>query len=142
MSILDVLSLDYHETMMAAAGHQAEENLAQTVKERSGAYIADRRRLDSDRGQRRLLHDRRRAALDIAREVCGSAAATIAIGTCAAFGGIPAAAPEPDRCLSVADAVPGVKNLINLSACPANVENLTALLVYYLTFKRWPPLDH
>ena len=42
----------------------------------------------------------------------------------------------------MADAVPGVRNLINLSACPANVENLTALLVYYLTFKRWPPLDH
>ena len=80
--------------------------------------------------------------VDIAREVCGSAAATIAIGTCAAFGGIPAAAPNPTGALGVADAVPGVKNLINLSACPANVENLTALLVYYLTFKRWPPLDH
>ena len=54
--------------------------------------------------------------------------ATIAIGTCAAFGGLPAAAPEPDRrAVGVADAVPGVKNLINLSACPANVENLTAL---------------
>jgi len=34
-----------------------------------------------------------------------------------------------------------VKNLINLSACPANVENLTALIVYFLTFKHWPPLD-
>ena len=65
-----------------------------------------------------------RAALDIAREVCGSAAATIAIGTCAAFGGLPAAAPNPTGALSVADAVPGVKNLINLPACPANVENL------------------
>ena len=42
----------------------------------------------------------------------------------------------------MADAIPGVRNLVNLSACPANVENLTALLVYYLTFKRWPPLDH
>ncbi len=42
----------------------------------------------------------------------------------------------------MSDAVPGVKNLINLSACPANVENLTALIVYYLTFKKWPPVDH
>ncbi|HEX4913175.1 MAG TPA: twin-arginine translocation signal domain-containing protein, partial [Vicinamibacterales bacterium] len=38
--ILDVLSLDYHETVMAAAGHQAEENLARTVKERAGGFIA------------------------------------------------------------------------------------------------------
>ena len=78
---------------------------------------------------------------DIAREVCGGAAATIAVGTCASFGGIPAAGPNPTGALSVADAVPGVKNLINMSACPANAENITALIVYYLTLKRWPPLD-
>ena len=65
----------------------------------------------------------------------------IAVGTCAAFGGMPAAAPNPTRALGVADAVPGIKNLVNLPACPVNVENLTALLVYYLTFQRWPPLD-
>src|SRR5512138_1223197 len=38
--VLDTLSVDYHETIMAAAGHQAEENLAKTVKERAGNYIA------------------------------------------------------------------------------------------------------
>ena len=140
--ILDVLSLDYHETVMAAAGHQAEENLARTVKERAGAYIAVVEGSIPTGANGGYCTIGGRAATDIAREVCGSAAATIAIGTCAAFGGIPAAAPNPTGALSVGDAVPGVKNLINLSACPANVENLTALLVYYLTFKRWPPLDH
>jgi hydrogenase small subunit len=73
--------------------------------------------------------------------VCGKASATIAIGTCAAFGGLPAASPNPTGALGVADAVPGLKNLINLPACPANVENLTALVVYYLTFKTLPPVD-
>ena len=140
--ILDVLSLDYHETVMAAAGHQAEENLARTVKERAGAYIAIVEGSIPTGANGGYCTIGGRAATDIAREVCGSAAATIAIGTCASFGGIPAAAPNPTGALSVGDAVPGVKNLINLSACPANVENLTALLVYYLTFKRWPPLDH
>src|SRR4030095_15934712 len=81
------------------------------------------------------------SALDIVRELCGNAAATIAMGTCATFGGLPAAAPNPTGALGVADAVPGGKNLINLSACPANVETPTALVVYFLTFKRWPPLD-
>ncbi len=37
--------------------------------------------------------------------------------------------------------MPHIKNLVNLPACPANVENLTALLVYFLTYHRWPPLD-
>jgi hydrogenase small subunit len=140
--ILDIMSVDYHETIMAAAGHQAEENLAATVKQRAGSYIAVVEGSIPTGANGGYCTIGGRAAVDIAREVCGGAAATIAIGTCAAFGGIPAASPNPTGALGVADAVPGVRNLINLSACPANVENLTALLVYYLTFKRWPPLDH
>jgi hydrogenase small subunit len=140
--VLDVLSLDYHETIMAAAGHQAEANLARTVKDHPGAYIAVVEGSIPTGANGAYCTIGGRSAVDIAREVCGNAAATIAIGTCAAFGGIPAASPNPTSALGVEDAVPGVQNLINLSACPANVENLTALLVHYLTFKTWPPLDH
>jgi len=139
--ILDTLSVDYHETIMAAAGHQAEEALAKTLRERAGKYIAvvEGSIPTGENGAYCTVGGK--SALQIAREVCGGAAATIAIGTCAAFGGIPAASPNPTGALGVADAVPGVKNLINLSACPANVENLTALIVYYLTFGNWPPVD-
>ncbi len=138
--ILDSISLNYHETLMAAAGHQAESVLAQTIKNNKGKYIVlvEGSIPAAENGYCTIGG---RAALDIAREVCGGAAATIAVGTCAAFGGIPAAAPNPTAALSVADAVPGVKNLINMSACPANAENITALIVYYMTLKRWPPLD-
>jgi hydrogenase small subunit len=140
--ILDSISLNYHETLMAAAGHQAESALAQTIKNSKGKYIAlveGSIPADSNSGYCTIGG---RSALDIAREVCGGAAATIAVGTCAAFGGIPAASPNPTGALSVADAVPGLKTLINVSACPANAENITALIVYYMTLKRWPPLDH
>ncbi|HUL79109.1 MAG TPA: hydrogenase small subunit, partial [Vicinamibacteria bacterium] len=139
--VLDTLSVDYHETIMAAAGHQAEEALTKTVKERSGAYIAVVEGSIPTGAKGAYCTIGGRSALQIAREVCGGAMATIAMGTCATFGGLPAAAPNPTGALGVGDAVPGVKNLINLSACPANVENLTALIVYFLTFKRWPPLD-
>ena len=140
--ILDVLSVDYHETIMAAAGHQAEENRDRTVKERAGTYLAVVEGSIPTGANGAYCTIGGRSALDIAREVCGSAMATIAIGTCAAYGGIPAAKPNPTGALGVADAVPGVRNLINLPACPANAENLTALLVHYLTFKSWPALDH
>lgn len=82
-----------------------------------------------------------KSTLSIAREVCGGAAATIAMGSCATYGGLPAAAPNPTGALGVADAVRGVKNLTNLSACPANAANMVALISYYLTFKHWPPVD-
>jgi hydrogenase small subunit len=139
--ILDTLSVDYHETIMAAAGHQAEENLAKAITGKRGQYITVVEGSIPTGEDGAYCTIGGKAALQIAREVCGGSAATIAIGTCACFGGIPAAAPNPTGALGVADAVPGVKNLINLSACPANVANLTALIVYYLTFKYWPPLD-
>ena len=139
--VLDTISLNYHETLMAAAGSQAESVLEQTVKDNRGKYIALVEGSIPTGAGGAYCTIGGRSALDMAREVCGGAAATIAVGTCAAFGGIPAAAPNPTGALSVADAVPGVQNLINLSACPANAENITALVVYYLTLKRWPPLD-
>jgi hydrogenase small subunit len=139
--ILDSISLNYHETLMAAAGHQAEGALADTVKNNGGKYIALVEGSIPTGADGAFCTIGGRSALQIAREVCGGAAATIAVGTCAAFGGIPAARPNPTGALSVADAVPGLKNLINMSACPANAENITALVVYYMTLKRWPPLD-
>lgn len=139
--ILDAISLNYHETLMAAAGSQAESALEETVRNNKGKYIALVEGSIPSGADGAYCTISGRSALDIAREVCGGAAATIAVGTCAAFGGIPAARPNPTGALSVADAVPGVKNLINMSACPANAENITALIVYYMTLKHWPPLD-
>ena len=139
--ILDSISLNYHETLMAAAGRQAEDALTRTVHDNAGKYIALVEGSIPSGADGAYCTIGGKAGLDIAREICGGAAATIAIGTCASFGGLPAARPNPTGALSVADAVPGVKNLINMSACPANAENITALIVYYLTLKRWPPLD-
>jgi hydrogenase small subunit len=139
--VLDMLSVDYHETIMAAAGHRAEQALERAVQQKRGEYIAVVEGSIPTGANGAYCTIGGRAALQIAQEVCGDAAATIAIGTCAAFGGLPGAAPNPTGALSVADAVPGLKNLINLSACPANAENLAAVIVYYLTFNRWPPLD-
>jgi hydrogenase small subunit len=139
--VLDVLSVDYHETIMAAAGHRAHQAMDQTVEKARGKYIVvvEGSIPTGEGGAYCTIGGR--SALDIAREVCGNAAATIAVGTCAAFGGLPAAAPNPTGALSVGDAVPGAPNLINLPACPANAENLAALIVYYLTFHHFPPLD-
>jgi hydrogenase small subunit len=139
--VLDTLSVDYHETIMAAAGKQAEENLQKAVHDHKGNYIAVVEGSIPTGLDGAYCTIGGRSALQISREVCGDALATIAIGTCAAFGGLPAASPNPTGAVGVADAVPGIQNLINLPACPANVENLTALVVYYLTFKKLPPLD-
>ncbi len=137
--VLDVLSLDYHETVMAAAGHQAEEALKLATAE-PGSYLAvvEGSIPTKDGGVYCTVGGR--TALEIAREVCGKALATITCGTCSAFGGIPAAAPNPTGAVGVAEAVPGA-TILNLPGCPMNVTNLTATVVHYLTFGQLPATD-
>lgn len=139
--VLDILSVNYHETIMAPAGTAAEKSLADTVQQFPGQYIAVVEGAIPDGANGAYACIGGRTALDIAREVCGQALATIAIGACAWDGGIPAAAPNPTGAMGVAAAVPGLKNLINLPGCPANVVNLTATIVHYLTFKQLPAVD-
>jgi hydrogenase small subunit len=138
--ILDVLSVDYHETVMAAAGFQAEEALAKVVREQKGKYIAivEGSIPMKDGGVYCCVAGR--TALDIAREVCGNALATVAVGTCASYGGLPAARPNPTGAVGVREAVPGA-TVINLPGCPLNADNLTATVVHYLVFNKLPATD-
>ena len=138
--VLDVLSLDYSETIMAAAGTQAEKSLADVVKNQKGKYFA------AVEGSIPLGENGAyccvagRSSVDIVREVCGSALATFAMGTCATYGGIPKAHPNPTGAVGVRDVVPRA-TIINLAGCPVNAENITAAIVYYLTFGSLPPVD-
>ena len=138
--VLDVLSVDYHETIMGPAGKQAEKSLYDVVRNQKGKYIAvvEGSIPLKDGGVYCCVGGK--SAVDIAKEVCGNALATIAVGTCAAYGGLPAASPNPTGAVSIKDAVPGLKP-VNLPGCPVNVENITATIVHYLTFGALPALD-
>ncbi|TAL16942.1 twin-arginine translocation signal domain-containing protein [bacterium] len=138
--ILDYLSLDYHETIMAAAGHQADELLYQTVNNYKGKYIAIVEGAIPTAKNGIYCMVGGRTAMAVAQEVCGNAAAIICVGTCSSFGGIQAAAPNPTGAKAVMDIISGVP-IVNLPGCPVNVVNLTATVVHYLTFGSLPALD-
>jgi len=138
--ILDILSVDYHETLMVAAGHQAEEVLDKSIAANKGKYIAVVEGSISMKDGGVYGCAGGRTNLERARQVCGNAAVTIAVGSCASYGGIPAAAPNPTGAVGVSVAVPGA-NVINLPGCPVNTDNLTALVVHYLVFGKVPALD-
>lgn len=138
--VLDLLSWEYHETIMAGAGKQAEAVLERVVKQDAGKYIAivEGSIPTADDGVYCTIGGR--TALDIAKEVCTNAAATIAVGACAWDGGLVRANPNPTGALGLHEAVPGIK-VVNLGGCPHNVANTAAVLVHYLTFHDMPPLD-
>ncbi|MGB7847127.1 MAG: hydrogenase small subunit [Candidatus Acidiferrum sp.] len=138
--VLDLLSWEYHEIIMAGAGKQAEAALQRVVKEEKGKYLA------VVEGSIPLADDgvyctiAGRTAIDLAREVCGSAAASIAVGACAWDGGLVAAHPNPTGAVGLQEAVPGI-TLINMPGCPQNPANTVAVLVHYLTFGELPAMD-
>lgn len=138
--VLDILSVNYHETIMAPSGKAAERSLMDTVRGEKGKYlvVVEGSIPTKDGGIYCTIGGR--TALDIAREVCGNAAATITVGACAFYGGWPSARPDPTGAVGVEQAVPGIK-IINLPGCPPNAANITATVVHYLTFGELPPTD-
>jgi [NiFe] hydrogenase small subunit len=139
--IFDVISLDYQETIMAAAGEAAEEALHEAVSNPEGFLcVVEGAIPTADNGIYGTIGGR--TMLEISREVLPKARAVVAYGTCAAFGGIPAAAPNPTGCMGVNEcfASLGVQ-AINIAGCPPPTLNVVAALVAVLT-GRDIRLDH
>lgn len=138
--LLDTLSLDYHEALMAAAGHSVEEALQKCVKDNAGKFICvvDGAILTADNGIYGTVGGK--TFLEIAKDICPKALANICIGTCASYGGVAAAKPNPTGAKGLSEAI-GIKAVVNIPGCPPNPINFVATVVNYLLFGKLPDLD-
>jgi [NiFe] hydrogenase small subunit len=137
--VLEILSIEYHETIMASSGQQAEDQLHMAAKKYNGEFICvveGSIATNYDGGYGKIGG---RTFLEIAKDVCPKAAAVIAIGACATFGGIPAAKPSPGGYKSVGEAL-GIKT-VNIAGCPPNPVNFVGTIVNYLLLGKLPALD-
>lgn len=136
--VLDVLSIDYWDTIMAASGKQAEKSLDDAVKAGGFICVVEGAVPTGEDGNFLMVADK--TGVDILKEVAAKAAAVIAIGNCATYGGLPGAAPNPTDAKGV-DQVIDKSKVINLPGCPCNGEWLVETAVYYLIFNKIPELD-
>ncbi len=136
--VLGMLSIDYQETIMAAAGHDAEAALDSTVAKGGHLVVVEGSVPTGDGGVYCTIGGK--TAQQRLKEATKGAAAVVNVGTCSSFGGIPAAAPNPTGAVGVPDLVSGVP-VLNLPGCPVNADNLTATLAHYLTFGELPAAD-
>lgn len=136
--ILETISLNYHETIMTAAGHKAEALLEKTVEEGGYLTVVEGAIPTKDGGIYCCIGGR--TALDIVERVSGNTAAILAVGACASWGGWPSADPNPTGARGVGDVVSGVP-IVNLTGCPHNAVNSVATIVHYLTFGSLPNTD-
>jgi hydrogenase small subunit len=138
--ILNVISLDYHETLMAASGDQAAAALQQAVEDNAGKYILVVEGSIPAKDDGIYLELGGRPGVQVLREVAAKAAAVIAIGSCASWGGVPSADPNPTGAVGV-DSIVSDKPIVNLPGCPPNPYNLLAIVLEYVIMGKLPTLD-
>jgi len=138
--ILDLVSLDYHATVMAAAGHQAEAALRAAMEENAGKYVLVVEGSIPRKDNGVYLKVAGRTGLDVLAETAAGAAAIVAIGSCASWGGIPSSGPNPTDAVGVTSLVHD-KPVVNIPGCPANPYILLATVLEYAVAGKLPALD-
>ena len=130
--IFEAISLDYQHTLMAAAGEQSDDALHEAMKLNYGKYLlaVDGSIPLGNPGYSTISGI---SNIDMLQEAAAGAMAIVAIGSCAAFGGIPKANPNPTGAVSVADIIKD-KPIVNISGCPPIPIVITGVLAQILTF--------
>jgi hydrogenase small subunit len=137
--VLELVSLDYHETLLAGAGHQAEAARRASMAANKGKYLLVVEGAIPTKDNGIYCKIGGRTAIEILNESAKDAAAVIALGSCAAWGGMPSAKPNPTGCVGVGDILK--KPVVNIPGCPPNAYNFLSTIVHYITFGRLPDLD-
>ena len=138
--ILDVISLDYHETLMAASGAQAEAALRSAVADNAGKFVLVCEGAIPTKEDGIYYQMCGRPGLQVLKEIAAQSAAVIAMGSCASWGGVPSADPNPTGAVGIDTLISG-KPVINLPGCPPNPYNLLAVVLEYVTMGKLPALD-
>ena len=140
--LLDIISLEFNETIMAASGHQAEAQLEDAMEHFKDKYLlfVEGAVPMGMNGQFGTIGAEGETMHDHLVRIAKHSAAVVAVGSCATFGGVPAAAPNPTGAVGVMDVIKN-KPLINIPACPANPANMVGVIIHYILTGQVPELD-
>ena len=137
--VFDYLSLDYTETLQAAAGTHAEKCMHDTMKNYAGQYILLVEGSVPMKDDGIYCTIAGRSAEDILQETAKDAAAVIAWGSCASNGCIQSAKPNPTNATAIHKLIS--KPVINVPGCPPIGDVMTSVVTHVLVYGRIPDLD-
>ena len=134
------INLRFHPTVMAGSGAPAIEVMEDTSRQEKGGYIliVEGAIPTAKGGIHGVVGERDGkpvTMLSRVEELAKDALAVIALGTCASFGGIPAAHPNPTQCLGVGDVLQarGINTpLVNIPGCPPHPDWFVGTIVSIL----------
>jgi len=138
------VNLRFHPTLMAGAGDAVIEVLKETNQQKKSGYllVVEGAIPTAEGGIYGVIGEEGGKGVPLVsrlESLSTNALAVVALGTCAAFGGIPAASPNPTQCLSVEEVLKAAKiatPVINIPGCPPHpdwfVGTLASVLLYGL----------
>ncbi|NTU71997.1 MAG: hydrogenase small subunit [Coriobacteriia bacterium] len=130
--VLDILSMNYMETIMYATGDSAEAALKETVEKHKGAFIMVYEGAVMTGFEGNALRIAGKPSLEQIKEVAPHAAAILAVGSCAVDGGWVKANPNPAGAMGIGEYLKqeGIETpVINLPTCPVNPEWIVAMVI-------------
>ncbi len=138
--LFDVISLDYHETVMAASGADAEAALNDAIKQNDGKFVlvVEGSTPLKDKGVYLKIADK--WGVDRLKDVASHAAAVIAMGSCASWGGVQSQGINPTGAVGV-DEIIKDKPVVNIPGCPPNPYVLLGTVLQYAKTGTIPELD-
>ncbi|MDY6934017.1 MAG: hydrogenase small subunit [Spirochaetota bacterium] len=141
--ITKYISLNFHQTISAGTGHVLIDVIEDALKKKRKDFILVVEGSIPTKGNEYCtLGIVKDDHVDIEKwvsELGNNAKAVIAVGTCAAFGGIPAARGNVTGAKSVIDILPK-RSIINVPGCPPHPDWITGTIVHYLLYGK-PELD-
>ncbi len=151
--VLDILSFRFQPNISAATGDVAIKAINDTIENEKGKYVLvfEGAIPDKEDGLYSMFGEedgKPITALDWLTKAGDNAAAIVATGACACWGGIPRANAEVTGAKGISftgtskgGAYAGGTPVVNISGCPPNPDWLIGTIVYYLTFNKLPDLD-
>lgn len=131
--LINTINLVYHPNLMGAAGDLAVQTLRKAESQKF--VLAVEGGIPTAFGGHTCMlfteNGREYTALDVVKELAPKAAAVLAIGTCAGFGGMCGAKPNPTGIKSLSAAT-GVQT-INISGCPTHPDWVVGTIAQLLS---------
>jgi hydrogenase small subunit len=139
--LLDKISLDYTETLMAASGFQAEAAMKNTMEKYKGEYILCVEGSVPTGADGVYCMIGGKTSMQILQEAAAGAKAVIAWGSCASNGCVQSAKPNPTNATPIHKLLKGNVPLIKVPGCPPIGEVMAGVIVHLVTFDKIPELD-
>ena len=136
--VLNLLSVNYNELIMAASGHPADKAMTDTFE---GPHILVVNGSVPRKEDGAYCTIAGRSVESILKDAAKNAEVVLAVGACAVYGSVQAAKPNPTGAVGV-DEIIKDKPVINVSGCPPIGEVITATITYILTHGKPPKVDN